>query len=140
MPTDLPYWGYADPGLDAVDAVRYYIGDTDPDDPQLADNEIAFSLDNNGGDPLKAAIEAAIVLAGRFARESTYRIGQVSETNSRKSEAYERLAKLLAERLVAGGGGSGPYAGGISVADKAEEAGDADRTAGIFSVGMMDND
>lgn len=140
MATDLPYWGYADPSLDSVDAVRYYIGDTDPDDPQLADNEIEFSLDNNGGDPLKAAIEAAVVLAGRFARESTYRIGQVSETFSRKSEAYERLAKLLAERLVTRGDGTGPYAGGTSVSDKAEQLADTDRTTGIFSIGMMDND
>jgi len=138
MPNDLPYWGYADPNLDAVDAVRFYIGDTDPADPLLADSEIQFTLSNNNNDPLRAAIEACGALASKFGTQSSYRIGQVSETFGQKAEAYERRAKALMQLLTTRGG-SGPYAGGISVADKAARTADADSPTSIFTVGMQDN-
>jgi hypothetical protein len=131
-------WTYADPALSDAESVRFYVGATDPANKDLSDQEIDFALSIRNSDPLRAAIVCAAALAGRFARESTYRIGQVSETFKQKSEAYERREAGL-RRMLALSGGDGPYAGGISVADVETQEADSDRVVGQFSLGMHDN-
>ena len=131
-------WTYVDPALSDVEAVRFYIGDTNEKDPLLSDQEVEFALSIRSDDPLRAAIVCAGALAARFARESSYRIGQVSETYKQKSEAYERREKNL-RSMLALSGGDGPYAGGISVSDVASREADSDRVKGQFSIGMHDS-
>ena len=138
MPTIEGDWTYADPALDDVSAVRYYVGDTDTEDRLIGDEAVDYALTNNADDPLRASIEICGVLAARFARESSYRIGQVSETFKQKSEAYERRVRSLTD-LLNRRGGSGPYAGGISVTDKETQEADTDRPTSVFTVGMHDN-
>lgn len=131
-------WTYADPALTDVEAVRFYIGDTNFSDQLLSDQEIEFALAQSDDNALRAAVTCCGALAGRFARESSYRIGQVSETFKQKSEAYERRADDL-RYMLSVSGGSGPYAGGISVSDIATQEADTDRVQGQFSIGMHDN-
>jgi len=131
-------WTYADPALDAIQAVRFYVGDTDYSDQLLSDQEIEFALSIRSDNALRAAIVCSGALAARFARESSYRIGQVSETFKQKSEAYERRESDL-RNMLALSGGDGPYAGGISVSDVSNQEADADRVKGQFSIGMHDN-
>jgi hypothetical protein len=120
-----------------VEAVRFYVGDTDPGDKLLSDQEIEFALSIRADSSLRAAIVCAGALAARFSRESSYRIGQVSETFKQKSEAYERRESDL-RSMLALSGGDGPYAGGISVSDVANRNSDADRVKGQFAIGMHD--
>ncbi|KPK43090.1 MAG: hypothetical protein AMJ65_06870 [Phycisphaerae bacterium SG8_4] len=135
-------WTYTcEPSVNSLDAVRLKIGDTNEDDPQLQDEEIQYFLDIHSGasrPEMSAAIEAAGALAAKYARESTYRIGQVSETLSRKSEAYERLAEdlkieLRQLKLVS----AAMVAHKISLKDAQED--DTDRVVPSVSIGMHDN-
>ncbi len=135
-------WTYsADPSTSAADAVRIKIGDTNQADPQLQDEEIQYFLDQYAGasrPQQRAAIDAARALAAKYARESTYRIGQVSETLSRKSEAYERLAEELTTELR-----------GLSLVSmamvahkvglKQEQEADSERVEPGIRIGMHDN-
>lgn len=97
-------WTYScDPSTSEKDAVRWKVGDTDADDPIVQDEEIEYELARYSTDPrqiIKASINVAKGIAAKFAKQSTYRIGQVSETLSRKAEAYERLVVELTDELV----------------------------------------
>ena len=97
-------WSYSeDPASSDMDAVRFKIGDTDSDDELLQNEEIEYTLAEfaTATDPVqRASIACARALEAMFARQSTYRIGQVSQTLSKKSDQFRRLAESLEEELV----------------------------------------
>jgi hypothetical protein len=96
-------WTFSgDPAASDKDAVRHKVGDTNCDKQIVSDEAIEYELAQFPGDPrrvLKASINVAKAIAAYFAQESTYRIGQVSETLSRKSEAYERIVDQLEHEI-----------------------------------------
>jgi len=135
-------WSYSgDPRTDSKDAVRVKIGDTVETDPQLQDEEIQYFLEQYAGasrPEMRASIDAARALAAKYARESTYRIGQVSETLSRKSEAYERLVGDLTEelrQLILVSASMVAH----KVGEKAEQTADSTLVKPYISRGMHDN-
>ena len=135
-------WTYdLDPENSSLDAVRLKIGDTVETDPQLQDEEIEYFLAPYSGasrPELRASIAAAQALAAKYARESTYRIGQVSETLSRKSEAYERIVKNLGAELrqqILVSSSMVAHKVGL----KADQEADSERVDPNVRIGMHDN-
>jgi hypothetical protein len=125
------------PNDSELDAVRFLIQDTDTSAEVLADAEIQYLLDQNGA-PLKAAIVAADALANRYATDSTtYRIGNVEVRRSQRAAQFRRRAEELRNMLLEQG--VTLYAGGISVADKADVVADTDRVSPAISVGIFEN-
>lgn len=136
-------WTYScDPAASDKDAVRWKVGDTDPDDPIVQDEEIQYELTKFAGDPrliIKAAINVAKGIAAKFAKQSTYRIGQVSETLSRKAEAYERLVVELTDELtISARRAVLPAMVAHSKSLKAAQESDSDRVQPGIRVGMDD--
>ena len=126
-----------DPADSECDAVRFLLGDTDTSDEILADEEIVFLLDNEGS-PLKAAIVAADTIANLFSGDSTsYRIGGVEVRRGQRAEQFRRRADELRRSLLEQG--VNLFAGGVSIANKAEVVADTDRVAPHFKVGMFEN-
>ena len=127
-------WNYSgDPSASDLDWVRFRIGDTLPDDPQLTDAEINALLTQYGG-TLSAAYEAAKRLAALYSRRVDTSVGDSrSESLSQRQAAYKALADEL-EREVAifggggsGGGGGGIRATGLSLTRRATVRADTDR-------------
>lgn len=132
-------WSYSgDPSTSDLDAVRFWIGDTDQADQLVQDEEIDFLL-GRYSDPLAAAAHAAEALAAKFARLVDKTLGDYSVKLSQKVEHYRQLAKSLDDmakgklKLVS------PYAGGISISDKMAQERDRDRVKPRFRRGMMDS-
>jgi hypothetical protein len=135
-------WTYSgDPSQSDRDAVRVRVGDINQSDQLLQDEVIDYFIAQYTGGSniaLRASIDAARAIAAYFARESTYRIGQVSETLSRKSEAYERTAKELTRELRQLAVVSAKSVA-IKTADKATQEADTTLVQPYFRRGMHDN-
>lgn len=132
MTRKIQRWTYsAAPGSSPIDAVRFLVGDTDPDDKQMDDCEIEFLLDQNGG-PLNAAICAALGLAAIYSREVTDRNqGDRGSLSQHYIDLASELQKKRARRAVAA------YAGGLSHAEKGAQEANTDRVAPEFTRDMM---
>lgn len=134
----MPYT--ADPGNVPADTVRFLVGDTDVNDELLADAEVTFLLEDQGGNIRRAAARAAESLAARFAKHpSEKKVGPLMIMYGTRavtiSDAYMKLAKLLWAQASASA--VGPYAGGISVVDKVTNAENTDRVRPAFARRMM---
>lgn len=130
-------WTYSgDPSTSEKDALRFLIGDTDPDDPLLSDSEVEFLI-NRMRDVDLAAAEAAYSLAGRYSRMADKSVGDLSISLSQKAAAFLELADKLrrkAQVLAV------PFAGGISLKQKATIEADSDRVPPAFSRDMFKNE
>ena len=97
-------WTYtADPSSSQKDAVRYFIGDVNPDDPLVQDEEIYFNLQEVNGEIYRAASNTCYNLAAKFtgeAQSTSKSVGGLSLSKSfgDKAQRYERLAKDLLAR------------------------------------------
>jgi hypothetical protein len=104
-------WSYGSSLATDKDTVRFHIGDTDPDDPQLHDEEITALLTSEGG-VMRAAIRAAEAIAARYARRTDFRVsGELHQSASQMYQHYLDLAVRLRRRQSLN---AIPYAGGIS--------------------------
>lgn len=130
-------WSYSgDPAANPKDAVRFYLGDTDPDDPQLQDEEILFLVQKFAGNVYLAAADAARGLAGKYSRRADKAVGDLRLSFSQQAQNYWELAKRLQTEA---GKRAVPYAGGISKSDKKTQEEDTDRVRPAFKRGMMRN-
>lgn len=127
-------WSY-EPGVSDKDTVRLLVGDTNPDQKQLHNEEVQWFLDNNANLYL-AASEAAKSIAALYAREVDKHVGDLRIWASQRQSQYLALAKEL--RLRAARGVS-PYAGGISRSDKRSVQQNNDRVQPAFRRGQFDN-
>lgn len=99
-------WSYSgNPADSAKDAVRFYCGDTDVNDPVMQDEEILFLLDATNQDPLRAAIKSCEQMLLKFSREVDYTIGPESVKASQRAEQYEKILARLKADLIGGSGG-----------------------------------
>lgn len=131
-------WSYSgNPGANAKDAVRFYVGDTEKCSPLLQDEEIEWLLEKYAYAPLNAAIRACEAIAAKFSRQADETVGRVSISLSQKSKAFLKLSDRLRERLATED--CLPYAGGISVTDKATNEANPDRVKPDFDKHMMEN-
>lgn len=139
-------WTYTRDFTNPRDKVRLLVGDTDPEDKQLDDDEITWLLVDNGG-PLNAAVAAAIGLAAIYSRKYDTATGRdstegggggrrASTTESQKSQQYLALAeRLMWQRSRRG---VAAFAGGQSYSAKQIQDSDNDRVRPFFKRDMND--
>jgi len=127
-----------DPTNVPADAVRFMIGDKSLTNPDLSDAEIAFLLDEQNGNTLRAAARAAEVLVAKYTTAyDQKRVGPlVLRSFSSTAESFRKLALVLWKRANTSSGG--PWAGGISRADKSARQQDQDRVRPAFRRRLME--
>lgn len=137
-------WTYSgDPGSSDLDKVRFLIGDTDPEDRMLGDEEILYVLADRGS-VYSAASIACLGLAARFSREVDKQVGDLKISAEQRAKHYQTLHEHYASQAGESGGMSpyvlaAPYAGGISRSDRQAQIDDTDRRAPAFQEGAMDH-
>lgn len=127
---------YTDDPLNILsDRVRFLVGDTKvPLD--LTDSEVAYLLESERNNPLRAAARGAGLLASRFAAAvEDKRVGPLRIRTVNKAKQYAALAAQLWARVLSTGGT--PFAGGISAIDKSDRRNDLDRVKPAFSRRML---
>ena len=128
-------WSYSgDPSASDKDAVRFLVGDTDPEDPLVQDAEIVYAI-SVGGSPEIAAAVTCESLAARFAREADVKQGSSSETASQRFSHYQDKANQL--RLLATLDAL-PRFGGQYKSEKETFDSDTDAIQPNFRMGMAD--
>lgn len=91
-------WSY-DPSLTTdKDRARFYIGDTDQEDPLLSDEEIDALIELEGS-PRKAAITALEHLAAKFSRQADTDNTGLAVSASQRAKAFAERAQELRKRL-----------------------------------------
>jgi hypothetical protein len=112
-----------------LDSVRFLVGDTDTNDQQVQDEEIAFALDQNGNNIYLSASWVARGIAAKFARlVDTDLDGQLSEKYSQLQAHYKGLSDTLEYQGKTTSGGLGFAAGGLSRATMKAVKTNTDRT------------
>lgn len=125
-------WTYDPSKLASVPTyrVRLEIGDTEPDDRLLQDEEIADALARNGNAEMGAAALCAERVAAKFSRQATVSTGQVSVQYAERARTYRELAGRLRTRA---GFGARPFVGGASKSDMDRFTGDEDQVQPRFT-------
>lgn len=94
-------WSYSgDPASSHKDAVRFYVGDIDPNLPLLQDEDIQFLLDkwlDVYGSDLMVAAGAAEIIANHFGREVSVSADGVSVGSNELQQKYNDIAMNLRE-------------------------------------------
>ena len=91
-------WTYTDdPENEPRDALRLVIGDTDTEDQQLTDAEVAYYIAQDDNLNLAAAL-AAEALAAKYSRASVRAVGDMSQQLANRYQSYYRLARQLRAR------------------------------------------
>ncbi|HZT90284.1 MAG TPA: hypothetical protein VFA12_20255 [Stellaceae bacterium] len=117
--------------------MRLLIGDTNSTNPLLQDEEIAFDL-TQVPTVYGAAAMACSQVAAKFSSLADQSAGQTKIAYSQRAKAYRAMAAEY-KNLAAARGGGMPYAGGISISDKAQQTQDSDRVPPNFNIGMTDD-
>lgn len=117
--------------------VRFLIGDTDPDNHLLEDEEISFIISQQST-IYGAAAECCRSLASQAAQSVDRRAGDTEYKDSQMGRAYTIMAISFGAKAAATGAAM-PFAGGISIDDKNQRRNDADRVTPQFSIGLDDN-
>jgi hypothetical protein len=131
-------WTYSGvPDSCTKDEVRFWAGDTDPNDPLVSDEEIVYTLQAEGGNVKMVAGKILMALSSKFARMVDKTVGGLSLSMSQRAKAYYEQAKELMR--VGAAEGCIPYAGAISKSDMQEQLLDSDRVKPSFAKGMDDN-
>jgi hypothetical protein len=129
-------WTYGgDPSANDRDAVRYLIGDTNTAKQQLSDEEIAFSLAEEGG-KYRAAAAACRAIAAKYGRMVDKAVGDLRLSYSQLQKQYLDLAEKLDTKSSAGT--AIPYQGGQTVSDKNVDDLDTDRVQPAFKRNQFD--
>ena len=116
------------------DAVRTLVGDTDTNDQQQSDEQIAFYLDQASNDVYLAAAAAAKAIAFTYARKADTTFDAVSVSYSQLSTNYDKMASKLEKQAKKFGlSGLGvPLVGGVSKGDVDSVDTDTDRVEPAF--------
>jgi hypothetical protein len=140
-------WTYSsDPGTSTSakrrDAVRLTLGDTDTNDQQLSDEEITYFLSQAGDGATidcvrNASLSGAKALRSKYARQVDTTHGKLSVGASKRFEHYAALVRELESDMTRL---AEVFAGGLSIAEKQDDAGDSDLVQPGFEVGMDDHD
>ena len=133
-------WTYSgNPADSDRDEIRFLIGDTDTNDQQVSDEEIAWALTKSDGNYGAAALLCSN-LASKYARLSDKEVGDLKLAYSQISQRYSELAVDLQSGIVSGVSVGSPYVGGVSAADKLARTSNEDRIQGRFYSNQFDNE
>lgn len=134
-------WTYSGkPANSTRDAVRFTVGDVDPEDKQLGDQEVEYLLSKNGDSILLASIEACNILAAKYARLVDKNFSDTSENLGTRYQHYLDLAKRLKSEM--GSSPSSPataFVGGLSEGGKEIYTQDDDIVQPAFTRGLHDD-
>lgn len=129
-------WTYAAMSVPAEltkDLVRFYVGDTVAEDPQIQDEEIAGMILAYPTRPRVAAAAICEALAAKFSRLVDVKVGSKTVSMSQLAERYAARATWLRTLEDEEVGGStagivivGPYVAGLSVAERDLDRDDPD--------------
>lgn len=137
-------WTYTGrPGTESLDAVRFLVGDVDPSDKQVGDEEISWAITQEANTTLAAALICEH-LCGRYSREVNSSSSDLNRAYATKATAYAAKAKALRAKgnswAAPGVTVTGlPYAGGISIDDAKTIDEDTDRPAPRFDTDQFKN-
>ena len=137
-------WSYLSSGPGSSDRswVRLRVGDNSSGDQLLQNEEIDLLL-SEAGNKYAAGAAAARAIAAHYGRNVSKTIGKLRIEMSQASEAYRSLAEDLDDEAASGAAASdgmnSPYAGGVSLSDRASDAADTDRPDYAFTRGQFDN-
>ena len=122
-------------------SVRLLVGDTNSGDPQLQDEEITFSLGQNGDNIYNAAAFCCRLLASKYSRlVDTQLDGALQASYSDRMKHYNLLYTQISDLAKkVSGKALGVSAGGISVAAVEVVNADTDRVQPEFEVDQFDN-
>ena len=133
-----PIWTYSgDPTNSTTDQIRFLIGDTKESDPLLSDGEIKWALAQRSS-IYGAAAFCCRSLATRFAREVDNVVNEMHLLYSQRMKAFRAMA-LDYEGQSSMRGGALPFAGGISISEKVQNANNPDLVEPAFQIGMDTN-
>lgn len=138
-------WTYSgDPTATDRDAVRFYVGDTDLNDPLIEDAEIDFLLQSNP-EPIAAAAAAARAIASKMSRLVDEKFESIDNKFSQRASSFHALAVRLERDAKKLNGFGAPVAGGIRESDVETAQNDVDRVkpafrSGQFSYPQVDED
>lgn len=114
-------WSYDERNLNTTDAlgrlnaVRFLIGDTNEDDQQVQDEEVAFALDQANSNTYFAGAFLCRTIAAKYSRNVDVKIGgALEETSSQLQAHYLELAEALEYQAQKTGGSLGIKAGGLT--------------------------
>lgn len=132
-----PAWTYSgDPSNSDRDAVRSWIGDTDPSSPLLMDSQIDFIL-TKFPNPMLAAANCCRSIGSTFSRKVSKRVGDLSINYSDMAKQFFTLAKEL--ETQGNTFGLAPYSGGTSKSDMMTVDQNTDRVKPPFSLEQFDD-
>lgn len=123
-----------------LNVVRLLVGDNDATQQQMQNEEIEFSLSQNGSNVYFSAAFCARLLASKYARMvNTQLDGALEAEYSDRVKQYTILAIQLSELgKKMGGRNVGVSAGGISLSGMELANSDTDRPKPAFGVGQFD--
>lgn len=129
-------WSYSgNPASSDKDAVRFHVGDTNPSDPLVSDEEIAFALTQEPNVDLAAAYICEAI-AAQLSRSVNRRVGDVSVNGSDLAKAYQNKANDLRSRANAS---ALPSFGGRSISEKRNLDRDTNAVQPKFKIGQDDH-
>ncbi len=131
-------WTYdpAELATNEVYAIRLEIGDTDPQNQQLQDEEVgyAISLERN---TWAAAARCCEMISRVILRKADVKLGRnMTVTYTKMSQQYLDMAKALRAKAL---GTVVPYVGGMTIQDKETIAGNDALLAPLFTKTMMES-
>ena len=114
-------WSYDPTDLDTntasgrLNTVRLLVGDTNTVDQQVQDEEVTFSLGENGNNVYYSGAWIARVIASKYSRQVTTQLsGALSADYSDLAKQYQALADSLEYQGKTSGAAIGVLAGGIT--------------------------
>lgn len=121
-----------------TDLVRLLVGDSDPDNQLLTDDQVTLITAQFNSSSLAAAA-CADALAAKFSRSVTFAVEGLSIQNSQKAANYRALAqRLRSQAVLTDDGALGASVLGISKSEMDVVDDNLDRTPSRFKVGMSD--
>ena len=124
-----------------LNSVRFLVGDTDINDQQALDSEIAFALDQTGSNIYYAASYVANAIAAKYSRRVTVDLdGALQAEYSDLAKQYRVLSsQLRQDGQRFSGTAFNLYAGGISISDINTNRKNPDRPQPAFRKDRFDN-
>jgi hypothetical protein len=132
-------WNYVDPNRNDRDKVRFLIGDTCEDEPQVTDEEIAFALTEHPVINLAAA-RVLRAMAAKWSRLVSSKVGDIGISNAAavSKSLSDRANELDPGGVTKGGLLALPSFGGLSKAEKQTLDENEDAVQPMFRKGMND--
>ena len=116
-----------------LNTVRLLVGDTDTNDQQAQNEEVVFSLAENGDNVYYSGAWVARIIASKYSRKVTTQLsGALSADYSDLAKQYRVLADNLEYQGKTSGASVGILAGGLTKSKVNSVRQDTDRIEGSF--------